>query len=243
MLSSTCASMYKCNRVSFAREGASLKRSPLPRAPLPKRRWGWGTTGGRGRFSERSASPPRPLSPEERLAFEGDASAELVPPVGWVPLRATCVSPRRLTEPPRTCNAGDGALKIVHGVRPWAVFACVRREGTAARERNVRSTRWQGAAALSAAVTTTKQQEPAPNSHGREPPKGRTSLFPVALRERGPGGEALLLEKRPLPQNLLDHQFFGREREGGASCKEAASLAYLSRSLLCILFVLYFGHG
>ena len=26
---------------------------------------------GRGRFSERSASPPRPLSPEERLAFDG----------------------------------------------------------------------------------------------------------------------------------------------------------------------------
>ena len=28
------------------------------------------------------------------------------------------------------------------------------------------------------------------------------SLFPATLRERGSGGEALLLEKRPLPQNL-----------------------------------------
>ena len=27
-------------------------------------------SGGRGRFSERSASPPRPLSPEEQLGFE-----------------------------------------------------------------------------------------------------------------------------------------------------------------------------
>ena len=62
--------------------------------------------------------------------------------------------------------------------------------------------RWQGAAALSAAVTITNQQETAPTSHGREPPKERTSLFPATLRERGSGGEALLLEKRPLPQKL-----------------------------------------
>ena len=40
-------------------------------------------SGGRGRFSERSASPPRPLSPEERLAFGGCASAGLVPPERW----------------------------------------------------------------------------------------------------------------------------------------------------------------
>ena len=127
----------------IAREGDSLKRSPLPRAPSlrdggrgtlggeaaslreaplppdpshPKSGWrsagvllhgwfrlsvsvspvslvvvtaadraaatfaGWGDAGGRGRFSERSASPPRPLSPEERLAFSGVASAWVVPP-------------------------------------------------------------------------------------------------------------------------------------------------------------------
>ena len=32
--------------------------------------------------------------------------------------------------------------------------------------------------------------------------KDEPSLFPATLRERGSGGEALLLEKRPLPQSL-----------------------------------------
>ena len=62
--------------------------------------------------------------------------------------------------------------------------------------------RWQVAAALSAAVTTAKSIGDRPQLHGRTSPKERTSLFPATLRERGSGGEALLLEKRPLPQNL-----------------------------------------
>ncbi len=45
------------------------------------------------------------------------------------------------------------------------------------------------AAALSAAVTTAKPIEYAPNSHGRTSPKERTSLFPAALREKGSGEE------------------------------------------------------
>ena len=45
-----------------------LAEKPPPSRSLPKRLRG-GDAGGRGRFSERSASPPRPLSPEERLAF------------------------------------------------------------------------------------------------------------------------------------------------------------------------------
>ena len=60
--------------------------------------------------------------------------------------------------------------------------------------------RRQVAAALSAAVTTTKLQEIAPTSHGRASREEKSSLFPATLRERGSGGEALLLEKRPLPQ-------------------------------------------
>ena len=59
------------------------------------------------------------------------------------------------------------------------------------------------AAALSAAVTTTDLQETAPNSHGRTSPKEASSLFPAALRERGSGGEALLLEKRLSPRISL----------------------------------------
>ena len=62
--------------------------------------------------------------------------------------------------------------------------------------------RWQVAAALSAAVTTTPKQGTASNSHRRTSREEKTSLFPAALRERGSGGEALLLEKRPLPQRL-----------------------------------------
>ena len=45
--------------------------------------------------------------------------------------------------------------------------------------------------------------------------KEQPTRTPATLRERGSGGEALLLEKRPLPQNLLTIIFFGREREGG----------------------------
>ena len=76
--------------------------------------------------------------------------------------------------------------------------------------------RWQIAAALSAAVITTPKQGNAPTSHGREPPKKEPSLFPAALRERGSGGEALLSEKRPLPQNLLTVVFPGGSAREGA---------------------------
>ena len=149
----------------------------------------------------------------------------------WVRLRWACVSPRRLTEPPRTCGGGDrrgercnwyeGQLKETILSQPLAasslcggsLWEALRKAAMTVQTRHgrfaicwfrpFRSLRRQVAAALSAAVTTTKQQETAPTSHGREPPTEQTSLFPATLRERGSGGEALLLEKRPLPQNLL----------------------------------------
>ena len=58
-----------------------------------------------GRFFARSASPGSP--PEERLALEGVVPAELVPPESWARLLVRGVSPRRLTEPPRTCGVGE----------------------------------------------------------------------------------------------------------------------------------------
>ena len=58
------------------------------------------------------------------------------------------------------------------------------------------------AAALSAAVDTTKMIRDNPNSQAEPPPKKRPRQTPAALRERGSGGEALLSEKRPLPLNL-----------------------------------------
>ena len=57
------------------------------------------------------------------------------------------------------------------------------------------------AAALSAAVTTTKPQGIAPTSHGRTSREKKSSLFPATLRERGSGGEVLLLEKQSLPRS------------------------------------------
>ena len=57
----------------------------------------------------------------------------------------------------------------------------------------------QVAAALSASVTTTKQQETAPILQAEPPMQKQPRRTPAALRERGSGGEALLSEKRPLP--------------------------------------------
>ena len=63
--------------------------------------------------------------------------------------------------------------------------------------------RWQVAAALSAAVTITQFIGDALNFQAEPTKKKDSSRTPAALRERGSGGEALLSEKRPLPQNLL----------------------------------------
>ena len=81
-------------------------------------------------------------------------------------------------------------------------------------------------AALSAAVTTT--QPIGDRTHAQAEPikKKGTTQAPAALRERGSGGEALLSEKRPLPQNLPTVNLFGREREGGDfSIRKVPSLA------------------
>ena len=67
----------------------------------------------------------------------------------------------------------------------------------------IRSPCWLGAAALSAAVTSTKPQETAPNAQAE--PSQKKSTPPNANRssgERGLGGEALLSEKRPLPPSI-----------------------------------------
>ena len=58
------------------------------------------------------------------------------------------------------------------------------------------------AAALSAAVDTTKMIRDNPNLQAEPPLKKHPRQTPAALRERGSGGEALLSEKRPLLLNL-----------------------------------------
>ena len=52
-------------------EGGGFSCRKAPSLALPPEKTEVRNAGGRGRFSERSASPPRPLSPEERLAFGG----------------------------------------------------------------------------------------------------------------------------------------------------------------------------
>ena len=96
--------------------------------------------------------------------------------------------------------------------------------------------RWQVAAALSAAVTTTKPIEDRPHSQAEPTMQKSTRQTPAALRERGSGGEALLSEKRPLPQNLPPPPSLrgGSAREGSFSTEKLPSLA--------ISFALYFFH-
>ena len=85
-----------------------------------------------------------------------------------------------------------------------------------------------GAAALSAAVTTTKLTGDAPNSQAEPSKKKGVTQTPSALRERGSGGEALLSEKRPLPQNLPTAESLREGTRGrGLLFREAPSLAYL----------------
>ena len=80
--------------------------------------------------------------------------------------------------------------------------------------------RWQGAAALSAAVTTTSPQGTAPNSQAEPTPQKQPTRTPAALREKGSGEEGLLSEKPPPPQYVPHPRLFGREREGGSFSSE-----------------------
>ena len=84
-----------------------------------------------------------------------------------------------------------------------------------------RSPCWLVAAALSAAVTSSKPIGDAPNSQAE--PSQKKSTPPNANRssgERGLGGEALLSEKRPLPPASPYPRLFRREREGGGFSTE-----------------------
>ena len=58
-----------------------------------------------------------------------------------------------------------------------------------------------------------------------EPPLKKQPPQNASYSSGGGPGEALLLEKRPPPAFHLPYSLFGREREGGASRREAASLA------------------
>ena len=80
------------------------------------------------------------------------------------------------------------------------------------------------AAALSAAVTITKLIGEHSHFQAEPPMQKQPRRTPTALRERGSGGEALLSEKRPLPQNLPLPLVF----RGGSAREET----FLQKSLL-----------
>ena len=135
-----------------AREGTFLKKSPLPSRSLPKRRGRIpGDSGGRGCFSERSTSPPRP--PLSRRATGVRRGTFLLT---WFRLRGGCDSL------PLGCGHGGSVSRRDHN---QAAGNRTRLAGAYSQEKGAAQT-------------------------------------PATLRERGSGGEALLLEKRPLPQNL-----------------------------------------
>ena len=83
-------------------------------------------------------------------------------------------------------------------------------------------------------MDSTNLQENAPNSQAEPSQKKGAPQAPTALRERGSGGEALLLEKRPLPQNLLHIVSSGgsaREGKGSHSRQWRLSMAvFLNRN-------------
>ena len=85
--------------------------------------------------------------------------------------------------------------------------------------------RWQVAAALSAAVTTTNPIEDASPFRRNQLRKKVATQTPAALRERGSGGEALLSEKRPLPQRLPHTSLREGARGRVLLFREAPSLA------------------
>ena len=132
------------------------------------------------------------------------------------------MSPRRLTEPPRTCSV-KGAFEESYK----NAMTCLHRHGifddTLVSALFVPQ-RWQGAAALSAAVTITNSQGIAPNSQAEPSQQKPTPRTPAALREgargrgfsqrsrlprispvrpslrKGARGRRFSLEKRPPPE-------------------------------------------
>ena len=80
------------------------------------------------------------------------------------------------------------------------------------------------AAALSAAVTTTKQQENAPISQAEPPMQKHAIQTPAALRERGVWGERRFSQRSGLsPQNLPYYSLFGRAVPAGTTKGRSSS--------------------
>ncbi len=158
--------------------------------------------------SLREAPPPEPLSRRaagNKLVFSLELSAH----ASWARFLMGGSRSRRLTEPPRPAS-----LRGTERCRGYSQLRVRRR----APPRTV-------AAALSAAVISTKQQETAPTSQAEPSQQNRTSRTPHALRERGSGGEALLSRSGLSPRISYTSSLREGARGRGLLVKEAPSLA------------------
>ena len=144
---------------------------------------------------------------------------------------------RRLTEPPRPCEGEDFASAEA---RRWTepVWQLSDRPATPSAAHLLidycRGNSWQVAAALSAAVTTTKPQKTAPNSQAEPTKKKDARQTPAALREKGVWGERGFSQRSRLsPQNLPPLVFSGGSaREGPFLQKRSLPRKTISSLLL-----------
>ena len=149
--------------------------------------------------------------------------ADLCAHARWARFPASCMSPRRLTEPPRTCGVWGRIWKGSNSLIAGGAFLMLCDKG-----QRIRSPCWLGAAALSAAVTSRKPIGDTPNAQAEPSQKKSTpSNANRSSGEWGLGGEALLSEKRPLPPESLVRphtvSWGGSAREGLLSEKPPPS--------------------
>ena len=86
--------------------GGFSEEKPPPSRSLPKRRWGWGDSGGEAASLREAPLPPDPSLPKSGWRSRGCVSSGLVPPERLGRFLAAWLWSRRLTEPPRPCGVG-----------------------------------------------------------------------------------------------------------------------------------------
>ena len=82
--------------------------------------------GGEAASLREAPLPPDPSLPKSGWRLGWDDSSELVPPERWEWFPASWLSPRRLTEPPRTCGVGGRGNWIQEKLMACAIgFSCI----------------------------------------------------------------------------------------------------------------------
>ncbi len=164
---------------------------PAQRQPL------FGREGlGERRFSQRSGLSPRVSPTLTSHVRGGSVSRRGLNQLARNRAHAQAEPSQKQRTPPNASRSS--------GERGWGRGASLR-EAASPPESPQPSPR-TSAAALSAAVDSTNSQGTAPTLRRNQARSNVLRRTPAALRERGSGGEALLSEKRPLPQSLPNPQ-------------------------------------